>query len=105
MLLTIKDLSTWLNIKPSTLYLWAAQGKVPCQKIHGLIRFDREKVKDWLDSFERKQPGIVPALSRTNRGDIDQVIEAAKRDAYTLRHRETRPTASPKGKEVDRGAR
>ena len=27
MLLTIKDLSAWLNIKPSTLYLWAAQGK------------------------------------------------------------------------------
>ena len=43
MLLTIKDLSAWLNIKPSTLYLWTAQGKIPCQKIHGLIRFDQDK--------------------------------------------------------------
>ena len=39
-LLTIKDLSARLNIKPSTLYLWATQGKIPCRKIHGLIRFD-----------------------------------------------------------------
>ena len=37
MLLTIKDLSARLNIKPSTLYLWAAQGKIPCRKIHGLL--------------------------------------------------------------------
>ena len=52
MLLTIKDLSAWLNIKQSTLYLWAAQGKIPCQKIHGLIRFDRDKVTEWLESFQ-----------------------------------------------------
>jgi excisionase family DNA binding protein len=44
MLLTVKDLSAWLNMKPSTLYLWAAQGKIPCRKIHGLIRFEREQV-------------------------------------------------------------
>ena len=89
MLLTIKDLSAWLNIKPSTLYLWAAQGKVPCQKIHGLIRFDRERVIEWLESFDRKAPASVASLCRTNSSDIDQLIEAAKRDAYTSRHGET----------------
>jgi excisionase family DNA binding protein len=105
MLLTIKDVSAWLNIKPSTLYLWAAQGKIPCQKIHGLIRFDQEKLIGWLESFDRKPPAMVPSLSRANRSDVDQLIEAAKRDVYTPRHGETRPTASPKGKEVDNGAR
>ena len=54
MLLTIKDLSAWLNIKPSTLYLWAAQGKIPCQKIHGLIRFDRKKSRDGSGPFSRE---------------------------------------------------
>ncbi len=97
MLLTIKDLSTWLSIKPSTLYLWAAQGKIPCQKIHGLIRFDRDKVTEWLESFDRKPPEPVPSRSRGNCSDLDQIIEAAKRDAYTF-HGETRPTASPKGR-------
>ena len=105
MLLTIKDVSAWLNIKRSTLYLWAAQGKIPCQKIHGLIRFDRDKVMGWLESFNRKPSGMVPSLSRANRSDVDQLIEAAKRDVYTSRHGETRPTASPKGKEGDDGAR
>ncbi|MDP2384123.1 MAG: helix-turn-helix domain-containing protein [Nitrospirota bacterium] len=98
MLLTVKDLSAWLNMKPSTLYLWAAQGKIPCRKIHGLIRFEREQVLVWLQSFERKPPGYMPSAPRTQHNDIDELIEAAKREAYT-RHGETRPTASPKGKE------
>jgi len=89
MLLTIKDLSAWLNIKPSTLYLWAAQGKIPCQKIHGLIRFDREKVMEWLASFERTSPGNLPRELRVNASDLGRIIEAAKRDAYTPRHGET----------------
>jgi len=59
MLLTIKELSTWLNIKPSTLYLWAAQGKIPCRKIHGLIRFDPEAITAWLHSFEPSKISAV----------------------------------------------
>lgn len=98
MLLTIKDLSAWLNIKPSTLYLWAAQGKIPCQKIYGLIRFEREQIQMWLQSFERKSPGRIPSVPRTQHSGVDELIEAAKREAYT-RHGETRPTASPTGKE------
>ena len=52
MLLTVKDLSAWLNMKPSTLYLWAAQRKIPCVKMHGLIRFDPDAITAWLRSFE-----------------------------------------------------
>jgi len=104
MLLTIKDLSIGLNIKPSTLYLWAAQGKIPCQKIHGLIRFDREKVTRWLDSFDREPSKFWSSQPHANRSAIDELIEAAKRDAYTPRG-ETRPTASPTRKEQNNGAR
>jgi excisionase family DNA binding protein len=104
MLLTIKDLSGWLNIKPSTLYLWVAQGKIPCQKIHGLIRFDRENVLGWLESFTQKPPKPVPSFSRAVRADVDQVIEAAKRDAYTPCHGETN-SPSPMRKEDKNGAR
>ena len=97
MLLTIKDLSSWLNIKPSTLYLWAAQGKIPCQKIHGLIRFDRDKVTEWLESFERNPARTLPPALCVNVSGLVQLIEAVKRDAYTSPG-ETRPTASPKGR-------
>jgi len=104
MLLTIKDVSVWLNIKPSTLYLWTAQGKIPYLKIHGLVRFDRERIQRWLESFQDKPPLPMPPTFRHRHNDLDRLIEAAKRDAYTS-HGETRPTASPKGKEGDNGAR
>ncbi len=104
MLLTIKDLSAWLNIKPSTLYLWAAQGKIPCQKIYGLIRFDQRKILSWLESFPRKAPKRAPSFSQGSGSDVDQLIEAAKRDAYTSYHGET-ISPSPFRKEEENGAR
>jgi excisionase family DNA binding protein len=104
MLLTVKDLSSWLNIKASTLYLWAAQGKIPCQKIHGLIRFDRERITTWLASFEGKQRVWIPAAHRMNVSELDQLIEAAKQDPYTGHHGET-ISPSPRKKEERNGAR
>ena len=98
MLFTIKDLSVRLNIKPSTLYLWAAQGKIPCQKIHGLIRFDPDAITAWLRAFEPSQAPAIPPLGRHSHLDVDQLIEAAKRDVYTPGHGET-ITPSPTGKE------
>jgi excisionase family DNA binding protein len=98
MLLTIKDLSRQLNIKPSTLYLWAAQGKIPCQKIHGLIRFDADAIADWLRSFNPSQATAAPSLSQDPEVDLDRIIEAAKRQVYTPGHGETR-TPSPTRKE------
>jgi excisionase family DNA binding protein len=98
MLLTIKQVSECLNIKPSTLYLWAAQGKIPCQKIHGLIRFDPEAIADWLRSFHPSRTTDVPSLPRNQDLDVDRIIEAAKRQVYTPAHGET-ITPSPRGKE------
>jgi excisionase family DNA binding protein len=98
MLLTIKDLSGRLNIKPSTLYLWAKQGKIPCRKIHGLIRFDPEAIEVWLRSFEPSKVTTLPLLTRQPQVDLDRLIEAAKREVYTPGHGET-ITPSPTGKE------
>lgn len=83
MLLTVKELSTRLNIKPSTLYLWAAQGKIPCRKIHGLIRFDPDTITAWLHSFEPSTTPAVSSFPRHTTRDVDQLIEAAKRQVYT----------------------
>ena len=83
MLLTVKDLSAWLNIKPSTLYLWAAQRKIPCVKMHGLIRFDPDAITAWLRSFEPGPAEALPPLNRQPNLDLDQLIEAAKRQVYT----------------------
>jgi excisionase family DNA binding protein len=47
-MLTVKELSAWLNIKESTLYLWVSKNKIPCRRIHGLVRFEPEAIQAWL---------------------------------------------------------
>lgn len=106
MLLTIRDLSDQLQIKPSTLYAWAAQGKIPYRKIHGLLRFDRDEIRQWVASFARttvpSRSSLLPAQSGNL--DIERLIARAKRDVYTSRHGET-TSPSPSRKEEADGAR
>ena len=102
---SIKDLSDYLNIKPSTLYAWAAQGKIPCLKIHGLIRFDREAIDHWLESFRSRQQNRVGIpRCRGRKVDLDPLIASAKREVYTARRGETRPKSSLIRKEDVDGA-
>ena len=99
MWLTVKALSQRLQIKPSTLYAWASQGKIPCRKIHGLVRFDATEIDRWLSSFSPLQS--VPTQIRTRKmdhTDLEQLIASAKRAVYTSGHGET-ITPSPTGKE------
>ena len=83
-MLTIKELSAWLNIKPSTLYLWVSQNKIPCCRIHGLIRFEPDAIQGWLNTFSgpRINP---PRLTRHDARDVDHLIAAAKTALYTPR--------------------
>jgi excisionase family DNA binding protein len=104
MLLTIKDLSGWLNIRPSTLYLWASRGKIPCRRIHGLIRFEREAILKWMETFETDPQGKPSLTIRHEPSYLEDLIAAAKRDVYTPRHGGT-ITPSPMRKENEDGAR
>jgi excisionase family DNA binding protein len=54
-MLTVKELSAWLNIKESTLYLWVSKNKIPCRRIHGLVRFEPEDIRKWLNALNRPQ--------------------------------------------------
>ena len=89
-MLTIKELSAWLNIKPTTLYLWVSQNKIPCCRIHGLIRFDPDAIETWLKGFEAHPVKPCPLPIRKDSNDVDHLIEAAKRAVYTPGHGETR---------------
>ncbi len=94
MLLTIKDLAKQLRIKPLTLYAWASQSKIPCVRIHGLIRFRPEEIEQWLSGFAKIHP-TLPDYTKRGR-DIDEIIAAAKRDINNPRHGETGPALSPR---------
>jgi|CXWL01.1.fsa_nt_gi excisionase family DNA binding protein len=94
MLLTIKELAVQLRIKPSTLYAWASQSKIPCVRIHGLIRFHPEEIERWMSGFAKIRPSL-PDYTKRGR-DIDEIIAAAKRAIYNPRHGETGPALSPR---------
>jgi excisionase family DNA binding protein len=104
-MLTVKELSAWLNIKSSTLYLWVSKNKIPCRRIHGLVRFEPEAIQAWLNMALRPiQPNRSRCRLVTIRRDLDRLIEAAKREVYTPRHGETRPKSGLIQKEDADGA-
>jgi len=104
MLLTIKEVAMSLQIKPATLYAWAAQGRIPCIKIHGLIRFKQEEIDQWVEGFRERPKAAASPRLRPRAFDIHRVIARAKKAAYNARHGETRPRSSPIGKEEADGA-
>lgn len=97
--LTINDLSTYLGIKPKTLY--ARIKEIPHYKVGRLVRFKREDVDAWMERFrvtqekgqdrhqesESSTPASEPSpklprarRSRKRRGpvqDIDRIIAKA----------------------------
>jgi excisionase family DNA binding protein len=77
-MLTVKELSAWLNIKESTLYLWVSQKKIPCRRIHGLVRFEPEVIQAWLKSFETSPGKPFPLPTRHDARGLDHLIEALK---------------------------
>ena len=87
-LLTIYDVAQWLTVKPSTLYVWVAQGKIPALKIHGVIRFQREKIEAWLERCQLEQPNPSRPTLRPQHGTdhVDLLIARAKAAAYTPSH-------------------
>ena len=52
-LLTIKDIAEMLSVSPKTLYQWAEYGSIPYVKLNGTLRFDEEKVIEWVNSNEK----------------------------------------------------
>ena len=106
-LLTAKDMATRLQVKEKTIYAWASQGKIPCIKVNGVIRFDARAIEQWLQTCQVPVgPPRMPAMNRRNgpATSVDHLIESATRAVYTARG-ETRPVASPHGKERTHGAR
>jgi predicted DNA-binding transcriptional regulator AlpA len=53
-LISIKELSGIINVKPSTLYQWAELGQIPCVKLNGCLRFDLDEILDWIKSCKRE---------------------------------------------------
>ena len=75
-LATIKEVSSFLHVKASTLYSWVHNGSIPFRKLNGLVRFDLDEVEAWVQSS--KPASVSPALVPTSTGPgIDRIIKKA----------------------------
>jgi excisionase family DNA binding protein len=69
-LLNAKEVSEMLGVKPSTIYLWAEQRRIPCYKLNSLLRFSEEELRAWMKEC-KKQPEEgynTPAGGRPRKG-------------------------------------
>ncbi|MDM7915409.1 MAG: helix-turn-helix domain-containing protein [Candidatus Eisenbacteria bacterium] len=49
-LLTVADVAAWLRLKTSTVYAWAAAGKLPSVRMGNRIRFLRSDLLRWIEA-------------------------------------------------------
>ncbi|MFW6106558.1 MAG: helix-turn-helix domain-containing protein [bacterium] len=63
-LLTVDEVADFLRVKPSTVYEWAKQGKIPASKVGRLWRFSRKDVEAWV-----RNGGVQPHDGGTQTGD------------------------------------
>lgn len=98
-LLTVKDVSAWLQVKPATVYGWAEQGTIPHLKLGRLLRFDPDEIEAWLRDHRREGiPEPIPRRRRHGTDRVDTLIAEAKRALYTPSHgKPDRSRATRKG--------
>lgn len=51
-LLTVAEVAALLKAKAKTIRQWVYQGKIPCIKINGLLRFSKTRLESWIAEQE-----------------------------------------------------
>jgi excisionase family DNA binding protein len=92
----IRDLSRYLGIRPSTLYVMVEERNIPHYRVGKLIRFKRSEIDLWMEG--NKKDCVAPektarkalAPVRKPKIDIDRVVRKAidetKGEGYTTSH-------------------
>lgn len=92
-LVTIKYLSSFLQVKESTLYSWVHVGTIPFYKLNGLLRFDMDEIIEWVNSSKVIQSKESLSIKRPENQDINSLIkkaiEGVKGKGYNPSKRET----------------
>jgi excisionase family DNA binding protein len=90
--LTVNEVSEYLSVKPSTLYLMVESGELPHYRIGRLIRFKKDDVNQWMEAHRReginvdkKARDILKAINRPGM-DIDRIVEKSIAEVKGLKY-------------------
>jgi excisionase family DNA binding protein len=86
-LVSIKIVAEFLMIKQSTVYSWVRNGSIPFHRLNGLIRFDMDEIRTWVETSKQvTQYSTRQSHKRMSRQDIDKIlrkaIDSAKNKSY-----------------------
>jgi excisionase family DNA binding protein len=97
-LLNVREVSEWLQVKRSTIYLWTEQGMIPHLKLGRLLRFDPDEIEAWLQAH-RQEATPEPTLPKRRHGtdNVDVLIARAKADVYNSCRETRQDRAKPGG--------
>jgi excisionase family DNA binding protein len=84
----IEQVAEFLAVTPSMVYKLSKNGEIPCYRFGRCVRFDPDRVREWVKTCEVKPfevPQIRPAKPTGPRSPdaIDALISKAKRAVYT----------------------
>jgi PTS system nitrogen regulatory IIA component len=60
-LMGVRELSEFLQVDMSTIYIWSRRGQIPAMKVAKMWRYRRSEIEEWLNQrrsqpFEREVP-------------------------------------------------
>ncbi|NLX37153.1 MAG: helix-turn-helix domain-containing protein [Chloroflexi bacterium] len=59
-LMNVKQVAQYLQLKESTIYSWAQDGKIPAIKIGRTWRFRRSDLDGWLEQHQQSGEPLSP---------------------------------------------
>jgi excisionase family DNA binding protein len=95
MFISIKEAAKLLDIKESTLYVWAERGEIPSYKFGRLVRLKKDDIEAWAESRKVIASSVIH-LHYSQTGNIKKLVENVKRAVLTSREGKARH-ASGKG--------
>ena len=54
--MTVEEVAEYLRVKPSSVYEWAKNGKMPAAKVGRLWRFHRDEIDEWVRNGGLQRP-------------------------------------------------
>ena len=94
--LTIREISEYLKVKPSTIYSMAAEERIPHFKVGRLVRFKKSVIDLWMEGNRKECFDTSQAAKRILRSarrparDVNKVVKKAIDEAkgvfYTASH-------------------